>query len=304
MSGIDPNAGGALVVPGGGTSLPTASAAGELPVSDGAGSAYTATARATVVQAALSDDAPAARTALALSPVGPVPLPVTAFCRWPLDELTGTYANSGTQTTTLADGATAPTVRRIGSGARFGVRVHPSGSTPIFGASASIPSGSAITLLTWVELSSVPGGIACVLQKRWAGGGPPYASLGLYLGASALRWLAATVGTAPTPQSANWATSRLILNRPQLYALTYDGTTMRGYIDGQPVGTSTPTGGAIDWTAGNGSATDRYWQVGGNQYIEDLPGVVADAVVIESVLTQPQIEAIYQRGAGHLGVSL
>lgn len=44
MSGLDPNTGGALVVPGGGgTSLPTASGAGEVPVSDGAGTAYTAT---------------------------------------------------------------------------------------------------------------------------------------------------------------------------------------------------------------------------------------------------------------------
>ena len=49
MSGLDPNAGGALVVPGGGTSLPTASGAGELPVSDGAGSAYTATSAGDVL---------------------------------------------------------------------------------------------------------------------------------------------------------------------------------------------------------------------------------------------------------------
>lgn len=49
MSGLDPNAGGALVVPGGGASLPTASAAGELPVSAGAGSAYTATSAGDVL---------------------------------------------------------------------------------------------------------------------------------------------------------------------------------------------------------------------------------------------------------------
>lgn len=55
MSGLDPNTGGALVVPGGGgTSLPTASAAGELPVSDGAGSAYTATSAGDVVDAAIA----------------------------------------------------------------------------------------------------------------------------------------------------------------------------------------------------------------------------------------------------------
>lgn len=49
MSGLDPNAGGALVVPGGGTSLPTASGAGELPVSTGAGTTYTATSAGDVL---------------------------------------------------------------------------------------------------------------------------------------------------------------------------------------------------------------------------------------------------------------
>ncbi len=56
LNGADPNAGG-------GTSLPTASAAGELPVSDGAGTAYTATDRSQVVIDGLSD-------LLGLSPAG------------------------------------------------------------------------------------------------------------------------------------------------------------------------------------------------------------------------------------------
>lgn len=54
MSGLDPNAGGALVVPGGGTSLPTASGAGELPVSAGAGTTYAATSAGDVVDAAIA----------------------------------------------------------------------------------------------------------------------------------------------------------------------------------------------------------------------------------------------------------
>lgn len=64
MSGLDPNTGGALVVPGGGgTSLPTASGAGEVPVSDGAGSAYTATTLDEVVVDGM-------KLALTGSPVG------------------------------------------------------------------------------------------------------------------------------------------------------------------------------------------------------------------------------------------
>lgn len=55
MSGLDPNTGGALVVPGGGgTSLPTASGAGELPVSAGAGTTYAATTAGDVVDAAIA----------------------------------------------------------------------------------------------------------------------------------------------------------------------------------------------------------------------------------------------------------
>ena len=54
----------------GGTSLPTASAAGQVPLSDAAGTAYTATDRATVVQAALADDPAAARTAMGAEAAG------------------------------------------------------------------------------------------------------------------------------------------------------------------------------------------------------------------------------------------
>ena len=55
MSGLDPNAGGALVVPGGGTSLPTATGANQIPQSDGAGTSYAATDRSQVVIDGLSD---------------------------------------------------------------------------------------------------------------------------------------------------------------------------------------------------------------------------------------------------------
>ena len=69
MSGLDPNTGGALVVPGGGgTSLPTATGAGEVPVSDGAGTAYTATTLDEVVVDGMKlalTDSPAGATLIA-----------------------------------------------------------------------------------------------------------------------------------------------------------------------------------------------------------------------------------------------
>ncbi len=65
MSGLDPNGAGVLVV-GGGSSLPTASAANEIPVSSGAGTTYVATGAAGVRAAARSDLTPSTTGALAI----------------------------------------------------------------------------------------------------------------------------------------------------------------------------------------------------------------------------------------------
>ena len=58
MSGLDPNAGGALVVPGGGTSLPTATGAGQILRSTGAGEDYAAVDQGDVVGDALDSIGP------------------------------------------------------------------------------------------------------------------------------------------------------------------------------------------------------------------------------------------------------
>ena len=58
MSGLDPNAGGALVVPGGGTSLPTATGAGQILRSTGAGAGYAAVDQGDVVGDALDSIGP------------------------------------------------------------------------------------------------------------------------------------------------------------------------------------------------------------------------------------------------------
>ena len=79
--------------------------------------------------------------------------------------------------------------------------------------------------------------------------------------------------------------------QPLMASLTYDGTTLRGYVNGREC-ISGPATGPINWSViGTG-----YWRIGGG-----LTGDVYDARVSPTVRTEAQLYADYQTGMGYGG---
>ena len=73
------------------------------------------------------------------------------------------------------------------------------------------------------------------------------------------------------------------------YAITYDGTILRGYLNGQPVNTSTialNTGTSVDFTIGGGAYTPA----------NGFSGDVSNIAIWDSVLTASNVSTIYNNG--------
>ncbi len=73
------------------------------------------------------------------------------------------------------------------------------------------------------------------------------------------------------------------------YAVTYDGTILRGYLNGEPVNTSTialNTGTSVDFTIGGGAYTPA----------NGFSGDVSNIAIWDSVLTASNVSTIYNNG--------
>ena len=81
-----------------------------------------------------------------------------------------------------------------------------------------------------------------------------------------------------------------IPNQWNHYAVTYDGTILRGYLNGEPVNTSTialNTGTSVDFTIGGGAYTPA----------NGFSGDVSNIAIWDSVLTASNVSTIYNNGA-------
>jgi len=85
------------------------------------------------------------------------------------------------------------------------------------------------------------------------------------------------------------ASGTFVLNEWNHYAVTYDGTILRGYVNGQPVNTSTialNTGTNVDFTIGAGAYTPA----------NGFSGDVSNIAIWNSVLTASNVSTIYNNG--------
>lgn len=170
VNGSDPGAGGGL---------PTATGAGQLPVSDGAGTAYTATARASVVQAALSDDPAAARTALGVPPYAAVTSPLASGQGWTVSAAAAgtswSYQAGDIARVTLAtsgnvhdlQGASIERAFTLNPGARYRVRVTPRAGVHTSGVRSMVGlylrAGTTLRAIWWSASERV------IYTNTWAG---------------------------------------------------------------------------------------------------------------------------------------
>ena len=164
-------------------------------------------------------------------------------------------------------------------------RFRGSGNT-LQGADALYQGVSAFTLSAWVNISESGGVFTCnVATKKHPSG----YSVGLLTLGGRAYYLVRTAGGEITYYT---AANLLTYGLPNLLSLTYDGTTVRGYLNGQEV-VSGAQSGSIVWATGAGSE----WEIG------QISGGIErydiwDVRSAPSVRSAAQLLADYKTGMG------
>lgn len=224
---------------------------------------------------------------------------------WRMDEASSNFANSG------ADGSLdlvpAGTIAyQDGGPLATGIYLDGNPGTYVASVATTKCQPAALTVWSWVrlarELSVYPIAIAKVHEPSDPGSwSAPYFDWGLWIvnSGSGGQWIAGVnIGGSLVQLISGGAGSRsaIVVGQPHLLALTHDGTTLRGYLDGALVG-SAAAPGAIPYGDGPIVRGGHPWASTGGAY--GCNGWLGEARVRDEVLTQAQISEIYRR---HMGV--
>lgn len=232
----------------------------------------------------------------------------TEYLWWKLDDAPqsgatpNTAANSGGAGTATLTATTNATGSNSNGGAfydkspMFGVsglfstiaRFRGSYNT-LQGADAIYSGTNAFTMTAWVNISESGGSFVCnVVCKRHTSG---YSTLITTLGGRLYYTIRTGAGEVTYYSAGNLA----LYGAPMMLALTYDGATIRGYLNGEEVVSGAQTG-SIAWTTGASS----YWEIG-----QPFGGIerydVWDVRVAPVVRTPAELYADWQTGMGYGG---
>lgn len=205
-----------------------------------------------------------------------------------------------------------------GPGATFGVPGHFGDNAVQFdasgqkatGAGTCKPGTTALTIISWFTVRRIDGTVyRTIYGKAYRADGTwttPWVSLHHIIENSndgKCSWRIA-YGAGSTLQAIPGAGSNGAVRPgiPQMTAMTWDGTTLKGYVGPFLVATAAPggSGNAIDY---NGS-TNGNWTIGAQPSstgTDTWEGQIHDIRAVDAVLTQAQIADIYQRGLGMWG---
>ena len=232
--------------------------------------------------------------ALALLAAGPASAAGTEPLRgqWHLDESCGgpcsTFADSSGNGLT-GNGTGSPV--HVSDGKFAGAQAFPTKSESVSVPSSALLQPPTVTLLAWVRAGSTPATVKAVAAQG-ASGNCGHSSYALYTGgsldAAGLRfyiWNGTSAVVSPAADNAMWD------GNWHLAAGTYDGATVRLYVDGNEVGSGTPTSGSITYgLAGNDNfAIGNY--SGAAECIEDtnFSGDIDEVRVYSRALTATEI---------------
>lgn len=152
---------------------------------------------------------------------------------------------------------------------------------------------SAITVCMWFRQDALA--VARLAVRTYSTAwGSPFTSVGLYIDGSGQ--LAGAVNLSATERGPTAGSMVARAGAWHHAALTFDGTTIKLYLDGVEVGTASHSG-TIDYGA---DPTLTRWCVGGNVVAsaEYLSGEWADFRVYSSALAAAKVAEIHRRGRG------
>jgi Concanavalin A-like lectin/glucanases superfamily len=212
--------------------------------------------------------------------------------QWHLDESCAehcvTFADSSGNGLT---GVGTGNVAHVADGKFGGAQAFPTKSESVNVGNSSLLQPSTITLLAWVRATSTPFKVKTVAAQG-ADGSCGQASYALYTGgsrdASGLRfyiWNGTAVAVSPAADNAMWD------GKWHLAAGTYDGATVRLYVDGTEVGSGTPASGSIGYgLAGNNNFTIGNYG-GASECVEstNFSGDIDEVRVYSRALTATEI---------------
>jgi hypothetical protein len=200
---------------------------------------------------------------------------------WKLDEGNGTSTadSVATRTATLENGVTWTT-------GRSGAAVNMDGANDYIALPQLVVTGSSMTLAAWVKNSSFPSGVnqRFISKANGATEDSTYWMLGqTNNGQNRLRFRLRAGGETTTLIA---TTGTLPLNAWYHAAATYDGTTMRLYLNGTEVGSVAKSG---NLSRGSNVAVNIGRSPEGSNY---LRGAIDDVRLYSSALTAAEVAAL------------
>lgn len=154
-----------------------------------------------------------------------------------------------------------------------------------------------VTVSAWIFVRRYVSGFGSIFTKQYfnAGWSGPFLSIGLYINSSADgRWIA-YVTTGGVLRTLNISFNYVIPQSRWCHVgETWDGTTLRAYLNGTEVGTLVPGGGAIDYNGSNGK-----WFAGAipdTGSLDSYPLMVQDVRVADVVRPQSYFADVYYNG--------
>ncbi len=215
---------------------------------------------------------------------------------WECSELVSPLASTGSVACDLANagaaviGFTEPLSPLLGTA----LRCTGASTSEVNGGAGVYPSTAtttAVTMWALVVIRTMPGTAGCVIARDYgATWTAPFGAFVDILPGGVVRAFA-PFGSTPTYDTVSSAAGEVEINRPHLVGCTYDGTTLRVWVDGRAVaskGVDTP----LTWGAAGS------WRLGANGGGNGLDGSVVRAGVETSVWTQAQWATLYRQTMG------
>lgn len=215
---------------------------------------------------------------------------------WECTESTSPLASTGSVACSLANagaatiGHTEPLSPLAGTCVRF---TGASTSEVVGGAGVYPSTGTttAVTLWALVVLRTMPGTAGCVIARDYgASWSAPFGAFVDILPNGVVRAFGA-FGSTPTYDTISSGAGEVEINRLHLVGATYDGATLRVWVDGRQVA-SKSVGTPLTWGAAGS------WHLGGNGGGNNPDGSILRAGVETSVWSQTQWATLYRQTMG------